>query len=60
MLYDVSEMHAAFVVCTDNVVFDDLKADNLGSWKGMGTKKIYFPFLSSGSIRFTMGIPDST
>ena len=42
------------------MVFDDLKADNLGSWKGLGTKKIYFPFLSSGSIRFTMGMPDST
>ena len=44
--------NAAFVISIDSIDFEDLKADDLGLWKGTGTKKTYFRFLSSGTIRF--------
>ena len=34
--------NAAFIVSIDTVEFEDLKADNLRSWKGTGTKRMYF------------------
>ena len=52
--------NAAFVVSVDSVVFDNLKADDLGSWKGTGTKRIYFRLLSSGAVRFTNKKPVSS
>ena len=41
--------NAAFVVSIDSVDFGDLKADDLGSWKGTGTKRMYFRVLPSGA-----------
>lgn len=52
--------NAAFVVDIDVVDFSDLKADDLGSWKGTGTKKMYFRFVASGAIRFTDKKPNSS
>lgn len=49
--------NAAFVVDMDNVEFEDLKADDLGSWKGTGTKRMHFRVLPSGAVRFTMKKP---
>ena len=34
--------NAVFVISIDDVIFDDLKADDLGSWKGTGTKEFFF------------------
>ena len=52
--------NAAFVVSIDSVEFGDLKADDLGSWKGTGTKRMYFRVLPSGAIRFTVAKPSSS
>ena len=43
--------NASFVVDIDAVSFQDLKADDLGSWNATGTKKSYFRFQPSGSLR---------
>lgn len=45
--------NALFIVDIDMVSFEDLKADDLGSWKGTGTKKMYFRVLSSGAIKYS-------
>ena len=37
--------NAVFVFSIDRVELEDLKADDLGSWKGTGTKRIYFRVL---------------
>lgn len=50
--------NAAFVVSIDSVEFEDLKADDLGSWKGTGTK-MYFRDLQSGAVRLTVSKPTS-
>jgi len=52
--------NAAFVVSIDSVEFEDLKADDLGSWKGTGTKRMYFRVLQSGAVRFTLAKPSSS
>ena len=46
----VSE-NATFVVDVDTVHFQDLKADDLGVWLPTGTKKSFFCFTSSGSLK---------
>ena len=51
--------NAAFVVSIDSVDFSDLKADDLGSWKATGTKRMYFRVLPSGAVRFTLRKPSS-
>ena len=51
--------NAVFVISIDDVIFDDLKADDLGSWKGTGTKRIFFRLLSSGGVRFSARKPNS-
>ena len=51
--------NAAFVVDIDVVEFADLKANDLGSWHGTGTKKVYFRVMQSGAVRFTLTKPAS-
>ena len=51
--------NAVFVVDIDIVDFRDVKSDDLGLWKGTGTKKTYFRTLSSGSIRYADCKPDA-
>ena len=53
----VSE-NAVFLVDLDVINFEDLKADDLGSWKGTGTKKTYFRVLPSGAIRYSQYKPN--
>lgn len=48
----VSE-NASFVIDADSVNFQDLKADDLGSWTTTGTKTCYFRFSSSGTLRIS-------
>lgn len=43
--------NASFIVDIDAVSFQDLKADDLGSWNATGTKKSYFRFQPSGTLR---------
>ncbi len=43
--------NAAFVVDIDCVNFHDLKADDLGVWSPTGTKKCYFRFTPSGTLK---------
>ena len=43
--------NALFVVDIDVVNFDGLKADDMGSRKGTGIKKMHFRVLSSGAIK---------
>lgn len=45
--------NACFVVDVDSVDFQDLKADDLGAWTGTGTRKSFFRFSSSGTLRVT-------
>ena len=49
--------NAVFVVDVDSVNFEDLKADDLGSWTGTGTKKTYFHVLPSGDVRYSVKKP---
>ena len=46
----VSE-NAAFIVDVETVDYQDLKADDLGSWRPTGTKKSYFYFSPDGMLR---------
>ena len=49
--------NSAFMIDLDEVHFEDLKADDLGSWKATGTKRTYFRFTQSKSIRYASGKP---
>ena len=51
--------NAVFVVDIDSVNFEDLKADDLGSWAGTDTKKTYFRVLPSGDVRYFVKKPAS-
>ena len=44
--------NAAFLIDIDIVDFDDIKADDLGSWKATGNKKNYFRVTSSGAVKY--------
>lgn len=43
---------AAFLIDIDVVEFDDIKADDLGSWKATGNKKSIFRVTSSGVVKY--------
>lgn len=45
--------NASFVVDIDTVHFDDLKADDLGVWSPTGTKRTYFRFTQSGTLKIS-------
>lgn len=47
---------ATFIVDLDDVMFSDLKADDLGAWTTNGTKSIYFSMLG-GDIQIASGKP---
>ena len=49
--------NATFVVDIDDVLFSDLKADDLGTWKNNGTKSTYFSMSASGSVAIANGKP---
>ena len=50
--------NAVFLVDIDVINFGDLKADDLGLWKGTGIKKTYFKVLASGAIRYPQCKPN--
>ena len=52
--------NALFIVDVDVVNFEDLKADDLGSWKGTGTKRMYFRVSMSGAIRYSENKPNAS
>ena len=52
--------NATFIVDIDEVAFEDLKADDLGSWSSTGTKRIYFRFTQRNIVRYASGIPSSS
>ena len=47
--------NATFIVDIDDVLFTDLKADDLGTWMNNGTKSTYFTMLPNGSIWIASG-----
>ena len=47
--------NATFIIDLDRVCFDDLKADDLGSWKPKGTKHTYFRFNNEGETVYYTG-----
>ncbi len=49
--------NATFLIDLDRVRFDDLKADDVGSWKPTGTKHTYFCFDDDGETMYCQGIP---
>jgi len=49
--------NAVFMIDLDEVHFNDLKADDLGSWRATGTKRTHFCFTQSQDIRFASGKP---
>ena len=49
-----------FLVDIDVVPFNDLKADDLGSWGATGTKRTHFRFTKGNVIRYATGIPSKT
>ena len=48
---------ATFVVDLDDVLFSDLKADDLGTWNANGTKSRYFSMSPSGVVHIASGKP---
>ena len=48
---------ATFIVDLDDVLFSDLKADDLGTWNANGTKSTYFSMSPSGVVRIASGKP---
>ena len=52
--------NAVFQIDIDVVPFNDLKADDLGSWSATGTKRTYFRFTQDNSIRYATGIPSAS
>ena len=52
--------NALFIVDVDVVNYEDLKADDLGSWKGTGTKKMFFRDLLSGAIKYSEKKPNAS
>ena len=51
--------NSCFVVDIDAVEFQDLKADDLGTWSTTGTKRTFFRFTRSGTLRVTDKKPSS-
>ena len=49
--------NAAFLIDIDTVDFDDIKADDLGSWKATGNKKSFFHVTSSGVVKYLLSKP---
>ena len=49
--------NATFIVDIDDVLFSDLKADDLGTWKNNGTKSTYFSMSTNGSVAIANGKP---
>ena len=49
----------ALFVDLDTVPFEDLKADDLGSWMATGTRRTYFRFTRTNAIRYATGVPSS-
>ena len=49
--------NATFIVDIDDVMFSDLKADDLGTWKNNGTKSTYFSMSVNGSVAVASGKP---
>lgn len=52
--------NALFIIDIDVVNFEDLKADDLGSWKGTGTKKLYFRVSLTGAIKYSEAKPNTS
>ena len=48
--------NAAFLIDIDVVEFDDIKADDLGSWKATGNKS-FFRVTSSGAVKYLASKP---
>ena len=48
---------ATFVVDLDDVLFGDLKADDLGTWNAKGTKSTHFTMSPNGVVRIASGRP---
>ena len=51
--------NAVFHIDLDVVPFEDLKADDLGSWAATGTKRTHFRFTKTNAIKYATGIPSS-
>jgi len=49
--------NATFLVDLDDVLFSDLKADDLGTWNANGTKSTYFSLSPNGVVRIASGKP---
>jgi len=49
--------NAVFIIDLDSVEFDDIKADDLGSWRATGNKKQYFKIMPSGAIKYLQAKP---
>lgn len=52
--------NAVFQVDLDKVPFEDLKADDLGSWAATGTKRTHFQFTNTNTIKYASGIPSGS
>lgn len=51
--------NATFQIDLDVVAFEDLKADDLGSWTATGTKRTHFRFTQTNAIKYATGLPSS-
>ena len=52
--------NAAFLIDIDMVEFNDVKADNLGSWKATCNKKSFLRVTSAGAVKYLAAKPIGT
>ena len=53
-------VNATFIVDLDAVPPEDMKADDLGTWRATGTRRAYFKVKSSGSTEILHKKPSNT
>lgn len=49
--------NSLFQIDLDAVQFEDLKADDLGSWMATGTKRTHFRYTQNNTIKYATGLP---
>ena len=52
--------NCSFIIDLDSICIDDLKADDLGSWKSNGTRRSYFKLNQGKEAEFVKVVPSQS
>ena len=52
--------NCSFIIDLDSICIDDLKADDLGSWKSTGTRRSYFKLRQGEEAEFVKVVPSQS